>query len=391
MARTAEGVPKNTTPVKAWYFILMRNKKRYNVAVVGATGAVGTEMLRVLQERRFPVKGLRLLASARSVGRGVAYNGTTHKVEELRSRCFDGVDVALFSAGASRSLEFAPEAVKRGAVVVDNSSAYRMAQDVPLVVPEVNPHALKDHRGLIANPNCSTIIMLVALAPLHRAARIKRIVVATYQSVSGAGAKAMYQLWKETKTLVGRSGPLARWPVGSFPSTRLTALTGTTGSTGSTGKTGLTVLPKQIAFNVIPQVDAFLENRSTKEEMKMVHETRKILDEPALAVSATCVRVPVFLAHSEAVWIETQRALSVEQARALLRNAPGVRLVDDDAAGAYPLAINAGGQDDVLVGRIRRDDSVPHGLVLWISGDNLRKGAATNAVQIAELLLNNRL
>jgi aspartate-semialdehyde dehydrogenase len=353
-------------------------KKRFNVAVVGATGAVGSEMLRVLDERRFPIKGLRLLASERSVGRRITFNGSAHKVEELQNDSFNGIDIALFSAGASRSLAFAPQAVRRGAIVVDNSSAFRMDEKVPLVVPEVNAHALKRHQGLIANPNCSTIVMLLALAPLHKAACIKRIVVATYQSVSGAGAKAMYQLWSETKTLVGRSGPLARWPVGPFPAQRLT---------GKTGKTGSTVLPKQIAFNLIPQVDVFLDNRYTKEEMKMVNETRKILEAPTLAVSATCVRVPVFVAHSEAIWIETERPLSVERARQLLRQAPGVKLVDDPAGGLYPLPIDAAGGDDVLVGRIRKDESVERGLVLWVSGDNLRKGAATNAIQIAELLV----
>ncbi len=346
-------------------------RKYYTVAVVGATGAVGTEMLRVLAERKFPVKGVRPLASRRSVGRRVLFNGTTYKVEELQPRSFEGIDIALFSAGASRSLEFGPEAVKRGAVVVDNSSAFRMHVKVPLVVPEVNPHVLAHHDGLIANPNCSTIVMLVALAPLHHAVRIKRIIVATYQSVSGAGAKAMYQLWDETKALL-RQGT---WDKGQ----------------GRPTTTRLRVshrpLPKQIAFNVIPQVDVFLDNRYTKEEMKMVNETRKIFEAPAMPVSATCVRVPVFVAHSEAVWIETERPLSVERARALLRAAPSVKLIDEPARGVYPVPIDAAGQDDVLVGRIRRDESVPHGLALWVSGDNLRKGAATNAVQIAELLI----
>ena len=351
-----------------WLLVFaMAAKKRYNVAVVGATGAVGTEMLRVLAERRFPVKGIRLLASARSAGQRLPFNGSTRAVEKLRSRAFDGIDVALFSAGASRSLEFAPEAVRRGAIVVDNSSAFRMAGGVPLVVPEVNAHALRRHDGLIANPNCSTIIMLVPLAPLHKAAGITRIVVSTYQSVSGAGAKAMYQLYDET------TRALKQFQVSGFRF--------------QVKRKRETPLPKQIAFNVIPQVDVFLDNRSTKEEMKMVNETRKILEEPRLLISATCARVPVFIAHSEAVWIETERPLSVERARELLRRAPGVRLVDDPASGAYPLPIEAAGQDDILVGRLRRDASVSKGLVLWVSGDNLRKGAATNAVQIAELLL----
>ena len=359
-------------------------RKRLNVAVVGATGAVGTEMLRVLAEHRFPVKGIRLLASARSAGRRLPFNGSTHKVEALSGRAFAGIDVALFSAGALRSLEFAPEAVRRGAVVVDNSSAFRMHEEVPLIVPEVNAHALKRHEGLIANPNCSTIILLLPLAPLHRAAGLKRIVVSTYQSVSGAGAKAMWQLLMETKDALrrygaGGSGLGAR---GKFTIDRLL-------KTPRAQSPEPRALPTQIAFNVIPQVDAFLDNRATKEEMKMVNETRKILEEPALRISATCARVPVFVSHSEAVWVETERPLPVEAARRLLRKAPGVRLVDQPAAGRYPLPIDAAGRDEVLVGRLRRDESVPHGLTLWVSGDNLRKGAATNAVQIAELLFKN--
>jgi aspartate-semialdehyde dehydrogenase len=349
-------------------------KARLNVAVVGATGAVGTEMLRVLQERRFPVRRVRLLASARSAGRRVAFNGSLHRVEALEGRSFNGIDVALFSAGASRSLEFAPEAVRRGAVVVDNSSAFRMDQGVPLVVPEVNPHALRRHRGLIANPNCSTIIMVVPLAPLHEAARITRIIVSTYQSVSGAGAKAMAQLYDETRRALRQCRVAGgRWRVDPSLTTRPAPRAAP--------------LPRQIAFNVIPQVGVFLGNRSTTEETKMVHETRKILEEPGLPVSATCVRVPVFLAHSEAIWIETERPLSAGKARRILKRAPGVQVVDAPVDGAYPLPIDAGGRDEVLVGRLRRDPSVPRGLALWVSGDNLRKGAATNAVQIAELLV----
>ena len=348
--------------------------RKVNVAVVGATGAVGTEMLRVLQERRFPIHRIRLLASTRSAGRRLAFNGSACAVEALEPRAFNGIDVALFSAGAARSLEFGPEAVRRGAMVVDNSSAFRMDARVPLVVPEVNPYALQGHRGLIANPNCSTIILIVPLAPLHRAAGLKRIIVSTYQSVSGAGAKAMAQLYRETQQVMRQC--------------RVTNTECRVQARLRTPHSALrTPLPAQIAFNVIPQVDVFLDDGSTKEELKMVNETRKILDEPGLPVSATCVRVPVFVAHSEAVWIETQRPLSVERARSILRRAPGVRLVDRRMAGGYPLPVNAGGHDDVLVGRIRRDPSVRHGLALWASGDNLRKGAATNAVQIAELLL----
>ncbi|MBI3087746.1 MAG: aspartate-semialdehyde dehydrogenase [Candidatus Omnitrophica bacterium] len=354
-----------------------RATKRYTVAVVGATGAVGTEMLRVLAERKFPVGGLRLLASERSAGRRMVFKRTSYPVERLAPGSFDGVDIALFSAGAARSLEFAPEAVKRGAVVVDNSSAFRMREDVPLVVPEVNPHALRSHRGLIANPNCSTIVLLVALKPLHDAARLARITVATYQSVSGAGAKAMAQLYEEAKRIVRQCRVTSgEWRVNSKLKTQ--------------NAKRKTVLPSQIAFNLVPQVDVFLENGATKEERKMVQETRKILEEPALPVSATCVRVPVFIAHSEAVWIQTERPLSVEEARRLLQQAPGVRLVDERTPGGYPMPVDAAGRDEVLVGRIRKDESVPNGLVLWLSGDNLRKGAATNAVQIAELLIKKR-
>ena len=352
----------------------MALRKRYNVAVVGATGAVGTEMLRVLEQRRFPVAKLRLLASERSEGKPLAFNGSTRLVERLTAQSFAGIDVALFSAGAARSLEFAPEAVKRGAVVVDNSSAFRMDSQVPLIVPEVNPQALVGHHGLIANPNCSTIIMLVALQPLHAAARIRRIIVSTYQSVSGAGAKAMAQLYQETKRALPRLKVSAR-------EVRVEAQL----SAEELMKT--LTLPKQIAFNLIPQIDVFLDNAYTKEEMKMANETRKILEEPALPVSATCVRVPVFRAHCEAVWIETERPLSPAKAREILKQAPGVRVVDDVAHQRYPLPLDASGRDEVLVGRIRADESVSNGLALWISGDNLRKGAATNAVQIAELLI----
>lgn len=348
--------------------------KLSNVAVVGATGAVGTEMIRVLQERKFPVGEIRLLASERSAGKRLRFGGRACRVEPLRHSSFEGIDIALFSAGASRSLEFGPEAVKRGTIVIDNSSAFRMDPGVPLIVPEVNPHALARHQGLIANPNCSTIVLLVALKPLHDAARIKRIVVATYQSVSGAGAKAMWQLLAETQQIINRLKPKA----GKLPTEKLIH---------PRASSKARVLPKQIAFNLIPQVDVFLDSGYTKEEMKLVNETRKILEEPKIAVSATCVRAPVFMAHSEAVWIETERPLTPEQARQLLRRAPGVILVDESADGHYPQPLEAAGQDHVLVGRIRRDDSVPNGLALWLSGDNLRKGAATNAVQIAELLL----
>ncbi len=346
--------------------------------MVGATGAVGTEMLRVLAERRFPLKGIRLLASERSAGRRLSFNGTTHPVEVLRNNSFKGIDLALFSAGASRSLEFAPRAVQAGAIVVDNSSAFRMDERVPLVVPEVNPEALAVHQGLIANPNCSTIILLVPLAPLHRAAQITRITVATYQSVSGAGARAMRQLWEESRAICLQvGGRSARWPRAGVSAASIVR--------SSAAKQG--PLPTQIAFNVIPQVDVFLPSGSTKEELKMVQETRKILGAPTLPVCATCARVPVFIAHSEAVWIETARPLSVAQARRLLHQTPGVTMMDEAAPGRYPIPVQAAGHDDVCVGRLRPTEGARHGLALWLCGDNLRKGAATNAVQIAELLL----
>jgi len=377
----------------------MARKKRYNVAVVGATGAVGTEMLRVLEARRFPVGKIRLLASERSEGRRLSFNGSLYRVEPLDTRAFDEIDLALFSAGAIRALEFAPEALRRGAIVVDNSSAFRLENDVPLIVPEVNPHALDRHHGLIANPNCSAIIMLVALKPLHDAARITRIRVSTYQSVSGAGARAMWQLYEETKHAL-RQFEVRSSKFEVHPKLRTSRFKLPTG------------LPQQIAFNLIPQVDVFLENRYTREEMKLVHETRKILEEPRLPISATCVRVPVFVAHSEAIWIETERSLSANEARRILQRAPGVRVIDEPSRQAYPMPLDAAGRDEVFVGRIRADlsapmparpeesraggskgqagESVRNGLALWVSGDNLRKGAATNAVQIAELVIGKR-
>jgi aspartate-semialdehyde dehydrogenase len=331
--------------------------KEKNVAVVGATGAVGMEMLKVLEERRFPVKDIRLFASTRSKGKKLKFKGRDIKVEELSRSGFRGIEIALFSAGASRSLEFAPKFVRVKAVVIDNSSAFRMEKNVPLVVPEVNPHAIKKHRGIIANPNCSTIQMVVALNPIHKKYRIKRIVAVTYQSVSGTGLKAMDELMRQTKDILGGH------------------------------KIIKDVYPHQIAFNCLPQVDAFLENDYTKEEMKTINETRKILEDGSIKITATCVRVPVFRSHSEAVNIETEKKVSAAEAQELLRKAPGVALVDNPEENLYPLAVLAAGRDEVFVGRIRKDESVPSGLNLWIVSDNLRKGAALNAVQIAEYLL----
>lgn len=335
---------------------MLKKKSAYVVAVVGATGAVGTEMIEVLEERKFPVTRLVPLASARSAGGTVIFEGNEVPIEVLTKDSFAGVDIALFSAGADLSREFAPIAVKAGAVVIDNSAAWRMTPDVPLVVPEVNAHDIQRHKGIIANPNCSTIQMVVALKPLHDAARIKRIVVTTFQSVSGTGKDAMDELMVECQDLL------------SFKSA------------------SPKVYPYQIAFNCLPQIDDFLPSGYTKEEMKMVHETRKIMGDQSIHVTATTVRVPVYVGHSEAVNIETERKLSANEARAILSTAPGVLLYDDPAHKIYPMPLEVAGKDEVYVGRVREDESIANGLNLWVVADNLRKGAALNAVQIAEHL-----
>jgi aspartate-semialdehyde dehydrogenase len=337
--------------------------KSYHVAVAGATGAVGNQMLACLEERKFPVRSLKLLASQRSVGRELRFRGDRLPVEELTESSFRGVDIALFSAGGGTSERFAPAAARDGCVVIDNSSAWRMDPEVPLVVPEVNPHAVADYKrkGIIANPNCSTIQMVVALNPLHRKAGIRRIVVSTYQAVSGTGKKAIDELFDQTRAMI------------NFLDYRVA------------------VYPHRIAFNCLPQIDVFLENGYTKEEMKMVHETRKILEDPGIGVTATTVRVPVFFGHSEAVNVELRAPLSVEEVRALLAQAPGIKVVDDPANKRYPLPIDAAGTDLTLVGRIRKDESIENGINLWIVADNIRKGAATNAVQIAEVLAHQHL
>ncbi len=332
---------------------------KVNVAVVGATGAVGNMMVEVLQERNFPVNELKLLASERSAGTTMLFHGKAHKVEVLTPESFDGVDVALFSAGGSVSLEYAPIAAERGAVVVDNSSAFRMEPDVPLVVPEVNPQRIADYRnrGIIANPNCSTIQMVVALKPIYDAAGIERVVVSTYQAVSGTGKRAIQELQDQAISIFNFK------PIKSE------------------------VYPHQIAFNCLPHIDVFLENGYTKEEMKMVNETKKILEDPSIRVTATTVRVPVFYGHSESVNVETKKKISVEEVRDLLSRAPGVVVVDDPENNLYPLAIDAAGKDETFVGRIREDESIEKGINLWVVADNIRKGAATNAVQIAEILV----
>ncbi|WP_217914866.1 aspartate-semialdehyde dehydrogenase [Miltoncostaea marina] len=329
----------------------------FNVAVVGATGAVGGTMLRVLEERGFPVTELRPLASERSEGRRLDYLGQPRTVRRLTEDAFEGIQIALFSAGGARSKQFAPAAVEAGAVVIDNSSAYRMDPAVPLVVPEVNESALEGHSGIVANPNCVAAPLVVALKPLADAVGLERLIVASYQSVSGTGAAAVEELLAQSR------GHLA----GDEPEP--------------------SVYPHPIAFNVLPHIDAFDATGYTGEERKVADETRKMLGLPDLRVSATCVRVPVVQAHSAAIQIETTEKITAERARELLMGAPGVVLVDEPQLNRYPMPREAHGRDDVLVGRIREDASHPRGLALWLSSDNLRKGAATNAVQIAESLV----
>lgn len=326
------------------------------VGVVGATGVVGREFLHVLEERRFPVSEVRLYASGRSAGESLVFRGREVVVQNLAQADFDGVDLVLSSAGASVSQEFAPRAVAAGAVVVDNSSAFRMDPDVPLVVPEVNPEAARSHHGVIANPNCSTIQLVVVLWPIHRAFGLKRVVVSTYQAVSGAGRKAMEELMSQCVALLNQR-PLR-----------------------------IERFPHQIAFNVLPQIDVFEEDGSTREEAKVVRESRKILGLPDLRIAATAVRVPVMNGHAESVNVETERPCPPEAVREVLSAAPGVVVHDDPAELAYPMPLLASGRDEVFVGRIRKDGSVANGVALWVCADNLRKGAALNAVQIAELL-----
>lgn len=342
---------------------MSQSERQFNVAVVGATGAVGGAMLEVLERRNFPVSNLRLLASERSVGKTLEFKGEEIKVELLSEKSFKDIDVALFSAGAARSLAFAPAAAAAGAVVVDNSSAYRMDDEIPLVVPEVNPHAigLYRNRGIIANPNCSTIQMLVALKPIYDRAGIRRIVVSTYQAVSGTGAKAIEELKNQVQDYA------AGRPLSSK------------------------VYPYQIAFNCLPHIDVFLDNGYTKEEMKMVNETHKIFEDQTIGVTATTVRVPVFYGHSESVNIETKSKITAAEVKQLLTEAPGVQLVDDPASNRYPLAIECAGRFETLVGRVRDDESIANGINLWVVSDNILKGAALNAVQIAEILVRDYL
>jgi aspartate-semialdehyde dehydrogenase len=338
-------------------------KPKYNIAIVGASGAVGEQMRQVLEERKFPVGEMRLLGSERSAGQFLEFDGRQHRVGVLNENSFENTDIALFSAGGTVSAKYAPLAVSAGAVVVDNTAHFRMAPDIPLVVPEVNARAIRDYksRRIIANPNCSTIQMVVALKPIHDAARIKRVVVSTYQSVSGAGRQAMEELSQQIAALFnGKDVEKKKFP-------------------------------HQIAFNCIPHIDVFMEDGYTKEEWKMIHETRKILGEPSLPVTATTVRVPVFCSHSESVNVETEKKLTAAEVRALLREAPGIIVADEPENNLYPLALEATGKDATYVGRIREDHSVQNGINLWVVADNLRKGAALNAVQIAEILIRDHL
>jgi aspartate-semialdehyde dehydrogenase len=332
------------------------------LAILGATGAVGSTLLRVLEERSFPLEELRLLASERSAGTLLRYAGGDLTVQAVGPRSFDGIDIAIFSAGATRSREWAPQAVAAGAVVVDNSSAFRMDEGVPLVVADVNPHAAHAHAGLIANPNCSTMQLMPVLCALHRRSPLEHVTVATYQSVSGTGQAAIDALREQSAAVLAGEQP----PAG--------------------------VYPHRIAFNVIPFAGSLQgEDGYTDEELKLVNESRKILELPDLPISATCVRVPVVTSHSEAVWVRTREPIAADEARALLAAEDGITVIDDPAADAYPMAIDAEGRDGVLVGRIRRDLGDPNALALWVVADNLRKGAATNAVEIAELLVRESL
>ena len=335
--------------------------KAYNVAILGATGAVGTELLELLDRRNFPLADLKLLASERSSGRTLRFKGEDLPVEAVGDRSFDNIDIVLASAGGSTSKTWAPIAVAAGAVVIDNSSAFRLDPQVPLVVPEVNPQAAAAHRGIIANPNCTTILMTVAVWPLHQVRGVQRIVAATYQSASGAGARAMEEVKNQTQAILQGESPVTE------------------------------IFPYPLAFNLFPHNSPLNDLGYCEEEMKMVNETRKIFGTQQLRITATCVRVPVLRAHSEAINLEFEMPLSVDEAREILSQAPGVKLVEDWKANHFPMPIEATGQDEVLVGRIRQDISHPCGLELWLCGDQIRKGAALNAVQIAELLVAQNL
>ena len=341
--------------------------KKYRVAILGATGAVGQEFLNLIEERKFPFSELRLLASSRSAGKKIAFMGKEYTVQEATADSFEGIDIALFAGGAA-SKEFAPHAVKAGAVVIDNSSAFRMDPDVPLIVPEVNPEAIKKHKGIIANPNCSTIIMVMGLKPLYDIAKIRRIVVSTYQAVSGAGKEGMAELEEQVAALSsGKDAQANILPVGKLPK------------------------HYQIAFNLIPQIDVFMDNLYTKEEMKMIDETKKIMEDDSLRITATTVRVPVYRSHAESVNVEFESEVSLDAARKALAAFPGVILRDNPSEQEYPMPLFTSGKTDVEIGRLRRDESTDNALNFWICGDQIRKGAALNALQIAEYMIENEL
>ena len=330
--------------------------KSYHIAIVGATGAVGIELLRVMERRDFPVADLRLLASPRSAGKKLGFRGREFPVEALRENSFAGIDLAFFSAGSGTAKQFVPLAQKAGAIVIDNSSAFRMEKDVPLIIPEINSEDVREHRGIIANPNCTTAVALMALYPLHRAFGLRRVFAASYQAVSGSGARAIEELRRQVEA-VARGGEIVR-----------------------------EVYPHQIAFNAFPQVDSFLENGYTNEEMKLQNEGRKMMHLPGFRASLTCVRVPVYRAHSIALSAEFERPVSLDAARDALAKAPGLDLVDEPGANRYPTPLEAAGKDNCQAGRLRLDCALENGLSLWVAGDQLLKGAALNAVQIAELL-----
>ncbi|MBC7333719.1 MAG: aspartate-semialdehyde dehydrogenase [Actinobacteria bacterium] len=337
--------------------------REFNVAIAGVTGAVGKTFLSILEERKFPVKNLLPLASKRSAGKKIVFNGEEFEVKELKKDSFKNIDIALFSAGASVSKEFALYAAQSGAVVIDNSSAFRLEEDVPLIVPEVNSDKVFPHKGIIANPNCSTIIMCVAIKPIYDISRIKRIVASTYQAVSGAGAKGIVELEEQVRKIICKKS----------------------------GDIKCEVFPVQIAFNVIPHIDVFEANGYTREEMKMVYETQKIFDDPDIKVTATTVRVPVFTSHSEALNIETESKIPIHVVRDALSKAKGLVLKDDIENRLYPTALDSSGKDEVFVGRVREDISCENGINIWVVGDQLRKGAALNAIQIAEVLVEKNL
>ena len=329
--------------------------KKLNVAILGVTGAVGQEFLTLLEERKFPIKELKLLASAKSAGKKIVFKGKSYKVQTATPDSFKGLDLVLSSAGGSISRELAPHIVKAGALMVDNTSAFRMDPKVPLVVPEINPEDIAKNHGIIANPNCSTIIMIVPLFPIHRVAKIKRIVAATYQAASGAGAKAMRELEDQSKEILAGKKPTKK------------------------------VFPHQIAFNLFSHNSAIKDGGYNEEEIKMMCETKKIFHDDSLEVVATCVRVPVFRAHSEALFVTCERKITPEEVRVILKRAPGVKIVDDQEKNYFPMPVESQGKDDVFVGRIRLDHSAPNSIALFVSGDQIRKGAALNAVQIAEI------